>query len=136
MLAVLQHHERMDGKGYPLGLPGKHIHPYARIVAIADVYHAMTSDRVYKSKVNPLIALDSMRKSLDNLDAEMVFVFVRNMLDYYMGSQVLLADGSIGTIIYIDRNNITRPLIRLKDSGKIIDYRAERNPAIIKIIDA
>ena len=73
---------------------------------------------------------------MDNLDAEMVFVFVRNMLDYYMGSQVLLADGSIGTIIYIDRNNITRPLIRLKDSGKIIDYRAERNPAIIKIIDA
>ncbi|NLT94913.1 MAG: HD-GYP domain-containing protein [Clostridia bacterium] len=135
MLAVLQHHERIDGRGYPLGLKGKQIHPYARIVAIADIYHAMTSDRVYKRKVNPLTALDSMRKCLNDLDAEIILVFIEKMLDYYMGCQVLLNDGNIGTIIYIDKNHVARPLIKLKDSGKIIDLKDERKLDIVKIID-
>jgi putative nucleotidyltransferase with HDIG domain len=135
MLAVLQHHERMDGKGYPLGLRGKEIHPFARIVAIADIYHAMTSDRVYKKSVNPFFALDSLRKSLNNLDTEMIFMFVDKMLDYYLGCRVLLNDGNVGSIVYINRNNITRPLIKLEDSGDIIDLKIKRRLDIIKIID-
>jgi HD-GYP domain-containing protein (c-di-GMP phosphodiesterase class II) len=54
---VLEHHEREDGSGYPHGLKSGDIHPYSKIVAIADVFDAMTTRRVYRSAVPPFVAL-------------------------------------------------------------------------------
>jgi HD-GYP domain-containing protein (c-di-GMP phosphodiesterase class II) len=61
---VLQHHERVDGTGYPKGLRGNDIHVYARICAIADVYDALTSDRPYRNKMPPFDALKLMREQM------------------------------------------------------------------------
>ena len=51
----LQHHERIDGSGYPMRVKGEKIHPYAKIVAIADIYHAMTSNRNYRKAESPYL---------------------------------------------------------------------------------
>ncbi|MBA4397805.1 MAG: hypothetical protein C0394_10570 [Syntrophus sp. (in: bacteria)] len=63
-IIVLQHHERVDGTGYPKGLRGNDIHIYARICAIADVYDALTSDRPYRKKMVPFDALKLMREQM------------------------------------------------------------------------
>lgn len=63
-IIVLQHHERVDGTGYPKGLRGNDIHVYARICAIADVYDALTSDRPYRKKMAPFVALKLMREEM------------------------------------------------------------------------
>jgi HD-GYP domain-containing protein (c-di-GMP phosphodiesterase class II) len=65
-IIVLQHHERVDGKGYPKGLCGKDIHIYARICSIADVYDALTSDRPYRKKMTPFDALKLMHNEMIN----------------------------------------------------------------------
>ena len=63
-IIVLQHHERVDGNGYPKGLRGGEIHIYGRICSIADVYDALTSDRPYRRKLPPLEALRIMHDEM------------------------------------------------------------------------
>jgi HD-GYP domain-containing protein (c-di-GMP phosphodiesterase class II) len=63
---VLQHHERVDGSGYPKGLRGADIHVYGRICSIADVYDALTSDRPYRKKMPPFAALKIMQDEMIN----------------------------------------------------------------------
>ena len=63
---VMQHHERMDGNGYPLGLVGEGIHPYGRICAIADVFDAITTVRSYREPLSTFEALKVMRDEMGN----------------------------------------------------------------------
>lgn len=63
-LAIFQHHERMNGSGYPLGEKGNRVHQYSQIIAIADVYHAMTVERPYKKMQSPYKTLQIMRRDL------------------------------------------------------------------------
>jgi HD-GYP domain-containing protein (c-di-GMP phosphodiesterase class II) len=76
-IIVLQHHERVDGTGYPKGLRGNDIHVYARICAIADVYDALTSDRPYRKKMAPFVALNLMR-------AEMMHHFQKDLFEQFV----------------------------------------------------
>lgn len=61
---VLQHHERTDGTGYPRRLRGENIHIYGKICSIADVYEALTSDRPYRQKLSPFVALKIMQDEM------------------------------------------------------------------------
>lgn len=116
---VLQHHERSDGSGYPNSLKGPHIHPYARIVAIADIYSAMTSDRVYRERECPfMVAGQIQEKSFGSLDPFYSKVFVSNIVQYFVGNQVELNNGSRGEIIFIEKNHPIRPLVKT-ESGFI-----------------
>jgi len=65
-----QHHERVDGKGYPQGLSGKNIHPYAKICAIADVYDAITSTRAHQAGLSGAEAMHRMRSQEGLFDME------------------------------------------------------------------
>lgn len=74
---VLQHHERDDGTGYPHGLKGEEIHPYARICRLADVYEALTSDRPYHQQHTTFQALKIMRdRVMADADQEMLRHFI------------------------------------------------------------
>jgi HD-GYP domain-containing protein (c-di-GMP phosphodiesterase class II) len=76
-IIVMQHHERVDGTGYPKGLRGDDIHVYARICAIADVYDALSSDRPYRKKMAPFVALKLMRE-------EMMHHFQRDLFEQFV----------------------------------------------------
>jgi HD-GYP domain-containing protein (c-di-GMP phosphodiesterase class II) len=74
---VLQHHERDDGTGYPYGLNGEDIHPYARICRLADVYEALTSERPYHKRHSTFQALKIMRdRVMADADQEMLRHFI------------------------------------------------------------
>ena len=135
-LAVLQHHERMDGTGYPHNIKGEQIHLYSKIVAVADVYHALTSRRAYKPKVTPLMALDELDKSIDRLDAQVVLVFIEKMLSSLQSGQAVLNNGEVCDIIHIDRQNITKPLVKIKETNEMIDLNKRDDLYIADMIYA
>ena len=112
--AVLMHHERCDGKGYPLKLPGPKIDKYAKLVAIADVYDAMTSARCYRGPLCPFIAIETFEDDgFQKYDSEMILVFLKNIVDTYILNSVRLNTGEIGEIIFINRNKLSKPTIKV-----------------------
>lgn len=113
-LVALQHHERMDGSGYPLRKFGTDIHSYSRIVAVADVYSAMISSRVYQQRRDMLHVLKELhRMSFGELDPKITQVFIRNMIPNFIGKKVSLSDGREGTIIMTNPTDFFRPLINI-----------------------
>jgi len=116
-LGILMHHERIDGSGYPLGLKEDKISTFAKIIGIADMFDAMTSDRVYSTKQNPFKVLEIMQHDcMGLLDYNYLTIFIKQMANYYTGEMVKLNNGSIGKIIKIDINNISRPLISIDEN--------------------
>jgi putative nucleotidyltransferase with HDIG domain len=113
-LVALQHHERMDGTGYPLRKKSTEIHSYSLIVAVADVYSAMISKRVYQDKRDLLFVLKELhRMSFGELDPKITQVFIRNMIPNFIGKTVSLSDGRVGTIVMTNPTDFFRPLIRI-----------------------
>jgi HD-GYP domain-containing protein (c-di-GMP phosphodiesterase class II) len=124
-LAALQHHERLDGSGYPMKVKGDKIHPYAKIVAIADMYHAMTSERKHKKAESPYLVLEQLHaESFGKLDAVFVQTFIERATQFQNGVFVKLSDGRIGEIVYADRNHPTRPMVSV--GGNIVNLMQDR----------
>ncbi|MBQ6734994.1 MAG: HD-GYP domain-containing protein [Lachnospiraceae bacterium] len=110
---VLMHHERCDGSGYPRHLTMEKIDPVARVIAIADVYDAMTSERVYRKALSPFYAFEMIeRDGLQKYDPHPLMAFLENLSGAYIGNRVRLDDGSEGEIIYINRQRYSRPTVR------------------------
>jgi putative nucleotidyltransferase with HDIG domain len=108
---AFQHHERMDGSGYPRGLRGEQILPCARIVAVADVYDAMTADRPYAVAKTPAEALGELARMEGPLDPDVVTAFLQRMAVYPTGTLVGLADGTIAVVSGQGKTPST-PLVR------------------------
>ena len=116
-LACLQHHERCDGTGYPSNLRGEQIDKFARIVAIADVYDAMTSARVYREALCPFVAIQMFEdEGLQKYDVEAIMTFLKNIVETYRQNRVRLNNGEEGEIIYIDPLHLARPTIQCGDT--------------------
>jgi putative nucleotidyltransferase with HDIG domain len=131
-LAALQHHERMDGKGYPQGLTRENIHPMARIVAVADVYSAMISSRVYSVKKDLLHVLRELHQiSFQELDPEVTHTFIRHMVPNFIGKKVELSNGQTGNIIMTHPTDYFRPLVQVGD--QFVDLSVQQNLEIIKV---
>lgn len=114
LLTAGQHHERMDGSGYPGGLCGDEISIYGRMVAIADVYDAITSNRVYHSAMTPTQGLKKLLEwSGDHLDPELVRQFIRCIGIYPVGSLVLLESGRLGVVIEGNEEDQRLPVVRI-----------------------
>ncbi len=114
LFGVLEHHEKVNGRGYPNGSGGDKIHEFARIIAVADVYDALTSNRIYKSKISPYkVAEMLMEESGAHLDPSIVQLFLRNIARFYVGNVVRLNSGDIGEVIMVNKYNFTRPLIKV-----------------------
>lgn len=130
--AALQHHERRDGSGYPHRLLDESISPLSRVVAIADVYSAMSSDRVYQKKRDLLCILKELYGlSFDKLDAEMTLTFINRMIPNFIGKRARLTDGRWGTIIMTYPSDPFRPLVHTGD--EFVDLAAERGLEIEQI---
>ena len=123
---VLMHHEREDGSGYPLGIKEDKIHIFAKIIAIADVFDVVNSNRGYKKKKGALEALEIIKEeSLGKLNYEYSNIFLNHIVNYYMGENVLLNNGNVCKIIQVDLNNISRPLL-LGENG-FLDLKKEKH---------
>ncbi len=112
---IIEHHERVDGTGYPQGLKKEQIHPYAQIIAIADVYDAMTTERSYKNSESPFTAVEVIKdlSYRQHLNPSLVNRFLKNIYRLYIGAHVVLSNGLSGEIIYINNFAPERPLIKL-----------------------
>jgi putative nucleotidyltransferase with HDIG domain len=131
--SVLLHHERTDGSGYPFNATSGHINIISKIVAIADVFDAMTSDRVYKKRVTPFKAFEMFQAGgVAKYDIEALRVFLDNMSAYLVGSKVLLSNGETGEIVYIPAQNLTRPIVKV--SSGYLDLSQENTVNITSMI--
>lgn len=110
---VLQHHERMNGSGYPKGLKNEAIHPLAKIVMIADVYDALTSDRPYREAYKQHEAIEYIMAHADSLfDFKIANVFARKIVPYPVGTYVKLSNNQKGIITHNNPNHPLRPIVR------------------------
>lgn len=130
---ILMHHEREDGTGYPFGLKSEQIHDFGKIIAVADIYDAMTSNKAYRSKVCPFEVIEHMEKeNFGILDHRVVSIFLKNIAAYYIGDFVKLSTGDIGEVIYINPNNISKPIIRIDDV--FFDLANEKEMRILELL--
>jgi putative nucleotidyltransferase with HDIG domain len=124
--AVLLHHERVDRSGYPFGADSDHVNMYAKFVAVADVFDAMTSERVYKGRTTPFEAFEMFNTiGLGIFDTTILNVFIRNIAPYYVGSNVMLNNGLSGEIVYIPPQDIAKPIIYV--DSEYIDLSRNNN---------
>ncbi len=112
--AVLMHHEKENGHGYPLGASGTNLHLYERILAIADVYDALTSSRVYKKGMTAFQAFRIFEQmGIGHFDYNMMKEFIYNVACFYIGSKALLSDGRECEIVFIPPTSISCPTIKI-----------------------
>lgn len=131
-MVALQHHEREDGSGYPKGLRKDEIHPYAKIAAVADVYTAMTSNRVYQSKQELLTVLRELNSlSFGKLSPEPTQALISHLLPNFIGKKVLLNSGEVGSIVMTNQTDFFRPLVQTDD--RFIDLSKERELSITEV---
>ncbi|TGN38825.1 HD-GYP domain-containing protein [Marinobacter confluentis] len=119
IMTAAEHHERLDGSGYPEGLKGEEISVYGRMVAITDVYDAITADRVYHQGLTPTQGLKKLLEwSGDHLDPVLVKEFIRCVGLYPIGSLVLLESGKLGVVIETNDADQRLPVVRVMYSTK------------------
>lgn len=119
--SALMHHERCDGFGYPMGLKLNQINEYAQIVSIADVYDAMTANRCYRKGLCPFEVIATFeREGLEKYNPRFILTFLEHIVDTYMNNSALLNNGKRCQIVFINKKNLSRPMVKL-DDGSFID---------------
>lgn len=111
--AILMHHERCDGSGYPFGLKGSKIGIYAKMVSIADVYDAMTSARIYRGPLCPFKAISLFEsEGLSKYDPLYIMTFLENVVNTYLLNRVRLNNGLTGDIVFIHKDKLSSPTVK------------------------
>jgi HD-GYP domain-containing protein (c-di-GMP phosphodiesterase class II) len=115
----LQHHERLDGSGYPQGLTGKQIHEYAQIVGICDVYDSLTTPRPWRKRYLPQDALEYLMGSGGHLfELNLIKAFREHVAIFPLGTSVVLNTGESGVICKVDPLYSHRPTVRIMRDGR------------------
>jgi putative nucleotidyltransferase with HDIG domain len=123
---ILFHHEKMDGSGYPTGISEAQIPLLSRIISVADVYDALTSDRPQRKPMSPSEAVEYIMGGAGSaFDYDVVTAFVKKMDLYPVGSQVELSNHERAVVL--DNANSMRPIVRLISSGQSLDLFQDRN---------
>lgn len=134
-LAIFQHHERLDGSGYPKSDKLDDVSVYSQIIAVADVFHAMTSERVYRSKSSSFKVLEMIREEeFGKYNIEVVNKLIELVGSLPISTRVLLSTGEKGEVVFLHRDSPMRPMIRLSDNGQIIDLATKRSIHIESVI--
>ena len=132
-VAVLTHHEKEDGSGYPFGLPGEKIGLCAKILAVADIFDAMTANRSYKYKDTPFTVFELMQHgSFGVLDPQVLTAFLENITHYYIGAKVRLNTGEIGEVVFMNRLDFSKPVIKLDE--QFIDLAVSKTVRIVDFL--
>lgn len=131
--AILLHHERVDRSGYPFSASPDCVGVYAKVIAVADVYDAMTSERIYKKRVTPFNVFEMFKtEGMGMFDTSVLSAFLKGIAPYYTGIDVVLNTGDIGKVVYIPPQEIINPVILTK--GNYIDLSRNSSLKILKIV--
>jgi len=134
---AFQHHEKWDGSGYPRGLKGSEIHEYGKLAAVADVYEALTSRRIYRKAIEPNDAFEYIVSQSDkHFDPLVLDVFKKHIAIYPSGSGVLLSNGQRGNVVKQNPAFPNRPLVRVfyeneESLPAPIDYNLIEQPSLM-----
>ena len=122
------HHEKCDGSGYPVHLTADKIDRFAKLVTIADVYDAMTANRVYRNGMCPFKVVEIFeQEGLQKYDVIFIMTFLESVVNTYIDNRVRLNDGRIGTVKWINRQRLSKPMLQL-ENGTFLELA--KNPEI------
>lgn len=131
--ASLMHHERCDGSGYPNALKASQIDEFAKIVAIADVYDAMTSSRVYRGPVCPFEVIELFEsEGYQKYDPHYLLTFLNGIVQTYMHNEVKLNTGKKGRIVMINTHALTKPIVQMGQD--FLDLSQHNDISIVSIL--
>ncbi len=141
---IRTHHEKYDGTGYPIGLSGEDIPLYGRVLAVADVYDALTSRRAYRKAWSSSEAIEYMMGgAFTHFDNDVLQAFLHTVAAYPLGTIVKLSSDELAVVIKNYSYNILRPRVRVfsgkADSGKVIDLAHDfeyLNITIVGVLEA
>ena len=131
---VLEHHEKMNGKGYPLGIENEKIHKYARIMSVADVYDALVTERSYKKGFPKKDAIEIIMTMTGDLEMKSMQSFLKSVILYPVDSVVQLSNGKVARVVQNNPDYPLRPkVIDIKD-GTVYDLGNDKNCFNILIV--
>lgn len=134
-LAVLQHHERLDGSGYPLGLTSEKIHLYSRIISVVDEYHALSCQQFFSGQPSPFNVIKRLiEDQFTKFDPKVVQAMIQSFTSLAIGINVTLSNHEIGKIMFIDDKKPLYPMVQLEESQHIISLDNERNLYITDLL--
>ena len=130
--AVRYHHERCDGSGYPYALSGEQIPLMAKILAVSDVFVALTSKRPYRQKYTPFEAVKILEEDyMQKLDITILTEFIKRVSANYVGNIVKLSNGVKGEVLFINATAPLRPIVKCLETGNLLDLSAKVNNSVI-----
>jgi len=132
-LGVLQHHEKISGLGYPLGLTADKISSYAKILSVADIYDALVTERPYKKAFSQRDAIEIIMSMTPDLDISVIESFLGSIILYPVGCTVELSNGEKARVVENSTDYILRPKVVGLKSGKVYDLAKDMDCASIII---
>lgn len=133
-LGVLQHHEKIDGSGYPMAAPGDKICPYAKILSVADIYDALVTERPYKAAYSQREAIEMIMSMTQELDLFAMESFLQSMILYPVDTVVELSNGEKARVVKNSPYYILRPTVVGLTSGKVYDLGEDLSCASVIIL--
>jgi HD-GYP domain-containing protein (c-di-GMP phosphodiesterase class II) len=131
---VRDHHERPDGSGYPAGHAGDRVQEFPRIAAVADVYDAVTSERVYKPAGPPRLGVKVIMEGAGTQFAEeVVRHFAAIVMPYPVGHEITLPDGRAGVVSAVDNAAPYQPTVRVLEHGSITELEVDLSEPAVKV---
>lgn len=134
--SVMFHHEKINGKGYPKQLKGKDIPLFSKIIAVADVYDAVTSFRSYRSPMLPSNAYELINSDIGMaFDYDIVKAFFKRLALYPVNTVVEFSDGRLG--IVVANENSLRPVVKIWGSTEVVDLNSAKHLSvtIVKVVN-
>lgn len=134
-LAIFQHHERLDGSGYPRGDKMQEVSVFSQILAVSDVFHAMTSERLYRSKESVFKVIEMIREEeFGKFDIKVVQALHDLVGDLSIGTKVRLTNGEEGEVLFVHRDARLRPMVKMNRDGSILDLTINRRLSIERVL--
>lgn len=132
--SVLQHHEKVNGSGYPMGVTGEKIIPYARILSVVDVYDALVTERPYKKGMSQRDAIEIIMSMTAELDITAMRSFLGSVILYPVDSVVSLSNGEEACVVENHPEAVLRPTVVGLTSGRVYDLTNDLSCASIIIM--
>ncbi|MGE5673391.1 MAG: HD-GYP domain-containing protein [Mycobacterium leprae] len=137
-VVALQHHESWDGGGYPQDLAGEQIHPFSQVVAVADCFDAMSSDRVYHQAMAPAVAMHAILYGMPGkFRTDVLEALVHTVAPYPVGSVVEITGGAQAVVTAVERGQTYRPRVRLlsdRSGARELELSGEPDLTIVRTL--